>query len=260
MTKPTLAECVARLSETHQEQVRQVNQHGVTCLTLVTRPPLLIQLRDAVYSSTGRRGASSLGSERIPINAGALELYARIRNQVNDSYEALTGDVAPPDLEHTLWLWHKAFLNAIRDGEVDQESVDRATARAQQWVEQIEGMFDPPKVLELMVERVEIVEAFVDTRSYFDVAPRLQRVQREERRTLPAPCPKCTARYAEDPATGNRVLAVVVEYHEGGDLFGTLRAVCRACNHEWRGAEAGRPLQALIQETDHRLQQRDTAA
>lgn len=236
-------------------------RHTIICVSHTDRDPLLQQLREAVHSSFGSHGAATLGSERIPFNPDALELYEAIVEAIRDEYYEVA-DTAPDPRwapEDVLGKWLLLIENGVRAGTVDEGYPEAARSEAHGWVDRIEGMFNPPRKLELTVARTVTEHRTRELMSYTG-ATRFEEIQVTREIRLPAPCPECEERYAYDPGTGNRRFALVLEYWElGAETFGKLRAVCGACGYEWHGQDAARSLMVLIDEKDRELQELDAA-
>ena len=187
--------------------------------------PLLVQLEAAVAGGIGSHAGSSPARERMPIDAGALELMGQIEGVVSGWYWSVPNVRLKVDLSTRLRVWYVHHANQVRAGKIGAADDVKTTRMVEGWVSQIRGMFDPPIRLEL----TEVVGG----------------------QSVPVACPECGERFAFDPNTGDRVTAVVVEYRELGEE--TLdRAVgsCRACSAVWRGRAALRGLRWLLDERE----------
>lgn len=259
MTDPDLHTHVKRLRERHREPITQTNPAGVTCVSYTEHPGLIQQLRDAVHGSFGSRGAASLGAERIPINVNALNLYEELKHDIAAEYKDATGREPGRDdtPERLLAQWALAIVNGIRSGTLPEGSDEVAADLAQTWVLQIEDLFNPPKQLELTVERERETVTYRRVVKHTTGEAREERVVTTSTYRIPAPCPRCGERYGS-LSTGDRVLALLLEYWELGALtFGRLRATCRACGWEWHGEDAARRLMVAIDEKDRELREAD---
>ena len=199
-------------------------------VTPCRQDPLLIQLRDAVAGGIGSHAGASAARERMPIDAGALELWGHIEGVVSSWYWAIPDarmsrrEVkmrSGVDVSTRLRVWYVHHANQVRAGKVSQFTDLEVTRKVEGWVSKIRGTFDPPIRLEL----TELVDG----------------------QSVPVKCPECGERFAFDPMSGDRVTAVVVEYRELGEE--TLdRAVgsCRSCSALWRGRSSLRALRWLL--------------
>lgn len=189
------------------------------------RVPLLIQLRDAVAGGIGSHGGSALGSERMPIDAGALELFDEIAGQVSEWYLAIPQRRQHLLVTDRLRAWYVFHVSEVRAGRISEVSDRDALELVTSWVARIRLMFDPP----IRLDFTELVDG----------------------RQMPAACPVvgCGARYAIDARSGDRVIAVVLEYREAGaeTLDGSV-GKCRACGREWVGRFGVRELAHGINE------------
>lgn len=226
--------------------------HEITCTSHTDREGLLKQLRDAVIGGIGSHGASTLGAERIPVNVGALGLYERIEREIGDRFVELTDQPVYLELERTLTGWYMEHSRRVMSGRLTLKDDDRALVTVRGWVNAVEDMFNPSTVLELTVPRSETRETRHRVRSY--AGDRVETVPAVHVWSEPAPCPECKSRWGNDPRTGDRMFALVVEYRSAGVPPVTeLRAVCRFCEHEWVGEDAVKGLMDLIDETDREL-------
>lgn len=182
-------------------------------ITVVTHPPLLLQLRDAVYSGTGAHAAgNATGAERIPLDPGALSIHTNIARIVGVWYAKAELPQVGYSLPAQLEEWGRSFAAAHAAGDVTEESFTRRIARLQEWASEIEALFDPPKVV-----------------------------------PLDAACPVCSCSWATN-RDGDRVHALVVEYWLSGELVRRTAARCRnaECETEWHGIAGVQQLMELV--------------
>lgn len=251
-----LLEAVNKLSQKHISKVMQSKtlaytpdatdetpepaemEMDVACISLVDHEPLLVMLRDAVVGGIGSHaGGSSSARERIPFDAGALELFDTIAARINAWYIVLPGAREERYIEDRLRDWYVDYANRLRAGKV-MASDEKSTLReVEGWVRSIEAMFDPPTTFE--------VTTVVDDKN------------------TPVPCPVCAEKYAIDPGTRDRITALVIEFrNEGVETLDHAVAMCRFCGETWRGRNGVRELRWLI-EQDERVAEavtRDTVA
>lgn len=189
---------------------------------------LLIQLRDAVAGGIGSHAGASAARERMPIDAGALELWAHIEGVVSSWYWAIP-DVrlsrrevmmrSGVDVSMRLRVWYVHHANQVRAGKVSQLADLEVTRMVEGWVSKIRGTFDPV----IRLDFYELVDG----------------------KPMPVACPieECGARYAFDPKTGDRIIAVVLEYRDlGAETIDKAVGRCRSCEHEWAGGYGVREL------------------
>lgn len=188
---------------------------------------LLIQLRDAVAGGIGSHAGASAARERMPIDAGALELFQSIASDVSKWYLEVPGRREHLLVTDRLRGWYVHHANEVRAGKVSPFTDLEVTRKVEGWVSKIRGTFDPPIRLEL----TEVIEG----------------------RMVPVACPAtdCGERFAFDRRTGDQVIALVVEYRElGVETLDQAVASCRACGGEWRGRAALRGLRWLLDERE----------
>lgn len=170
---------------------------------------LLDLLADAVASNLGGHGSGRPARERVPVDFAALALLERISDTVRAWVGSLGGkagrDVGPSSL---LRSWYVLYMSAPRPvGEGD-----RFAASVEGWRSQVEGILDPPTVLEIT-----------------------------------APCPGCGESWAFDPSTGDRVVALVASMRESLD---DASVQCRFCVRVWAGRYGARLVRRLIDEAE----------
>ena len=218
----SMSEAVDALSLPRIAKVIQSNEDE-QWVTELRHEPLLIQLRDAVVGGVGKHAGSSPGNERIPFDSSALELFDHISKTINGWYLAVPVPRTHMVISDRLRAWYVHHANLVRGGRVSREVDDEATRTLNGWVTQITAKFDPPTILEL--------------RHLVTVGKR--QVHK------PAQCPMeaCGAEWAMNPATGERITALVVEYREiGAETLDEAVGICRSCGTEWRGRFALRSL------------------
>ncbi|MCA0217939.1 MAG: zinc-ribbon domain-containing protein [Actinobacteria bacterium] len=263
-----LLAAVQKLTVPYTSKVMQSNDAGITCISEVEHEPLLVTLRDAVVGGIGSHaGSSSSARERIPFDAGAMELFDDISRQVNEWYLSLEEQKEHLHLHTRLGRWYLDYENRRRAGKVTDDADALVTRVVEGWVRRIEGMFDPPSVIELTEEhwvpvmvpktRVRVIdgervkETVLDAEGKAVMKPKLNALKEPVLRlvdTDPAVCPSCGATYAIDPKTGDRITALVVEYRElGEETVDQSNGVCRSCGTIWHGGSGVRALRWLIE-------------
>lgn len=138
------------------------------------------------------------------------------------------------------------------------------------WVKRIKDMFEPTSKLEVTTDFYEpILDDFGVQRTKrkrfpltnelgiqlrtMDNVPRwrMEAVPQYRKTTRPAPCPECGERFAFDPATGDRITALVIEYREAGErTLEAATATCRSCGIGWKGKGGLEELAASISDDD----------
>lgn len=181
--------------------------------------PLLVQLEVAVAGGIGSHAGSSAARERMPIDAGALELFQSIASDVSKWYLEVPGRREHLLVTDRLRGWYVHHANEVRAGKVSQFTDLEITRKVEGWVSKIRGTFDPV----IRLDFYELVDG----------------------KPMPVACPieECGARYAFDPKTGDRIIAVVLEYRDlGAETIDKAVGRCRACEHEWSGGYGVREL------------------
>jgi hypothetical protein len=125
---------------------------------------LLVQLRDAVRSSTGAHpGAGGLASERSVIDSDALEQYDSIVAQIRRLYVEVTDSTPFRQPESNLRAWFIEFRRQVESRKVGREVIEAKYRKLNRIASSIEAKLNPPTVLEIT-----------------------------------APCPRCQATHATD--------------------------------------------------------------
>jgi hypothetical protein len=165
---------------------------------LVEWVPLLRWITEQVADINGR--GDGAGGRGIPLNDDALEVVLHIRARYLLMWAAV-GDRAPSDmLTGTRAVWGR-FKDGRAAGWVADQQWQLACDEFPKWVARILGMQD-----------------------------------KERKRELLEPCPRCERRWHND-GQGQRVSAVVIAYTVSREPV----AVCRACGARWEGlAEVAR--------------------
>lgn len=118
---------------------------------LVTRPPLLTELRDAIRPDQGGTGAGgSAPNTRIGFDAGAYDLYTAITAEIASAYESATDRAAAdtPELLLLEWFIELEATGRIKDGLSDAQLLTQRD-RARTWLQRIEDHFDPPRTADM---------------------------------------------------------------------------------------------------------------
>lgn len=118
---------------------------------LVTRPPLLTELRSAIRPDQGGSGAGgSAPNTRIGFDAGAYDLFVEVTRQIASAYESAT-DRRPtetPELLILEWFIELEAMGRIKDGLTDAQLLAQLD-RVRQWLRRIEDHFDPPRTADV---------------------------------------------------------------------------------------------------------------
>jgi hypothetical protein len=182
-----------------------------TGYTWATEDPLLDQLADAVASGLGSpSGGTAAPWARNLLNTDALHTAGMITSQIADWCRM----VKVPTTRNTaidLRSWYDAF-SASAGESLDDFYVRKLRA----WGEQIRGMLNPPKLLQVTAACPECLES-----SY----------PNEDGALVPYP--------------------VVIQYWANGvSVWDGAKASCRACGFEWRGEWDLRSLRHSVDEMD----------
>ena len=273
-----MLEAIEKLTIPHATRVLQTNDAGISCISDVNHDPLLVTLRDAVAGGTSAHNNSTMGSERIPLNPGAMELFDAIARQVNVWYLAINEPREHLHIHTRLGRWYLNFEDRRRKAKLTASEEHDALKLVEGWARSIEAMFDPPSVLELTQEyrepvmvpktRVRVVdgervkEPVTDAAGDVVMVPKLDRLKQPLLRlvkTEPAACPNCGERYAHDPKSGDQISALILEYRElGPETFDHATGLCRFCSEVWRGGSRVRELRWLIDHADDTPNEVDT--
>jgi len=111
----------------------------------------------------------------------------------------------PDDLAQYVWRQKRGWTR----GRVADHTWTQLHTRVRSWADRIEALFDPPVTV-----------------------------------PLESLCPRCGARWGEEPAHGDRIDAVAVLYQRDGDDVQKVRAECRnpECRAVWDGREGVRAM------------------
>lgn len=160
-------------------------------------PSLLSQLREAVFGGMESTGGSAPGS-RLPISAGALDLYVTIDRQITEAWVASFGKVPGRERPEALvsqWAAHVQDETYVEVGGTVRTALDWASL----WVQKIVDFFDPPRSTEIHAACIACNERYVwtiiDGRDEQVSALRFNR-DRETGVTLDARCSACGTTWA----------------------------------------------------------------
>lgn len=183
-----------------------VEDSRFTCVVYDT--PLLDRLQEEIRFSLSREGAKSLPNQRIPINAGALQLFMRISSQITDWAHGAKATVYKGDPARTLRAWFVVFTQRQReDAEI------RARVKLLHgWAGSIRRELEPPRT-----------------------------------KDLPNPCPACGAsEWWRDGERYPRPLVVESPRNPERNLIDESTAVCRACDKRWGARELAYELEQVM--------------
>ena len=275
MPDNALLDAVDALTLPRVTKVPQSSDAGISCISEVEHAPRLQHLRESIVGGIGSHGGSSSGAERIPFDAGALALYDEIESEISVWFVELTAKPVYLTPEQTLRNWYIAFDNDHRGGNVPDEVREGRARRLEQWVRQIDEKFDPRKQIELTVTirepvLVPVVRYRTDKNGYRapvtttnddgtpPMKPKLHWRTKEpmtrvvERR--PASCPECHENTAHDPRTGDKILALILEYRdESVRTIDNATITCRSCGTVWEGRTGCRAVSWEIEQEEQRL-------
>ncbi len=275
MTKSNdLLDAVDALTLPYESKVFQSPDDGEAYVTRITHTPRLEHLRESIVGGIGSHGGGS-GEDRLPFDAGALALYDDIESRVSTWFVKLTGKPVYLHPETTIRQWYVAFDNAWRAGEVTDENRAAYARMISGWVTQIDGKFDPRKRIELTVTirepvLVPVVRHRTNVQGYSDpvtvthpdgtpvlrlkLHPKTMKPILRDVETRPATCPECGHRDAYDPKTGDKVLALLVEFKdESTATVDNATVTCRSCEHVWEGGTGLRAVSWEIEQEQDAL-------
>ncbi|TFD27506.1 DUF7341 domain-containing protein [Cryobacterium cryoconiti] len=255
-----LLDAVDKLSQPRTTAAIQANDAGITCTSSVEHEPLLAQLRAAIVGGIGSHAGSSPGNERIPFDAGALELYDRIEAEISEWFTIRLEQPVYLTPEQTLRQWYIAYHSDRTAGNVTDEAYQEKVRTLEGWARSIVAKFDPPRTLELTIALREPDTTVV--RKYGEVVkddagnpvrkvkldPITKKPLTRIARHLPAACPECEATIAHNPKTGDQTFALILEYHDDAlDTVADAAAICRSCEATWVGGVRVRALALHIE-------------
>jgi hypothetical protein len=115
---------------------------------------LIKQLRDAVASDVGGGGAGGKDPrERIPLDADAMVKYQQIEEAIGQRFQDRCEGIPGEKPEENLRVWFQAFTNAIRSGQVSEESYLDEVRTLEAWARVIDSKLSPPTQVDLFSER-----------------------------------------------------------------------------------------------------------
>jgi hypothetical protein len=121
-------------------------------LVTVKRDPLLVQLRKAIASSTSAPSnpVSGGGAMMGGLNMAAFAFYETVDGRIRAAWAELRGDNSKALSEAILRKWFVRVRNLFEAGQVPDSFVYEWQRITRGWVRQIEGMFNPEVVKELV--------------------------------------------------------------------------------------------------------------
>lgn len=191
---------------------------------------LITQLHDAVFGGMESTGGMSGFKAKLPISAGALDLYEQIDQEIAETWGWLFPDQIPGVVKLERLLSQVAAV-ATPD---DQVTITEATQRIDHpgtryehwWVERTPKTFTVAKLFQRWVQQI---------RDFFD-PPRTAEIQ--------APCLQCDEEWAWKNVSGENVKYRVLVFirNENGD---SIEARCLSCGASWRRDQFQFLLEAL---------------
>lgn len=173
-------------------------------LVQVKHQALIVQLRESIHSSLGKTQDGHGGAEaRSALNLTAFTLYETIDGLIRAHYAYLSGGAAKADPENLLRLWYIEFANQYRSKKVSDLVLARTKNMLAKWVRDIQNLYDPETLKELLGE-----------------------------------CPHCQARHVYEESEDVMRSALYAHYRTDN----TPEAQCRSCGATWFGARELREL------------------
>lgn len=146
LTRPFQVHVLQRteaLSEIDASASVEVERKASARIRSAEHDGLIKQLREAVVGGIGSHaGGGGAGSERLPFDDGARELYDSIEDEVSAWYVRLTEMPVHLLPERTLRGLHLVLLQGAEGPR------DLLLRRTERWSKAIEALFDPPKTRE----------------------------------------------------------------------------------------------------------------
>lgn len=219
LSNDTLGDILAvvdRLTLPHKTQVLMETDAGAEYKEWIDHDALLVQLREAVRSSTGAHpGAGGLASERSVIDSDALEQYDSIVAQIRRLYIEVTDSTPFKQPESNLRAWFIEFRRQVEGRKVGREVIEAKYRKLNRIASSIEAKLNPPTILEIT-----------------------------------APCPRCQATHAtDDDGIYRRCLIVESRITEYRSLDHT-RARCLSCSATWIHGRGMRQLRYEIDQAE----------
>jgi hypothetical protein len=183
-------------------------------LVTVKRDPLIVQLRKAIASSTSvpANPVSGGGAMMGGLNIAAFALYETVDGRIRAAWGDLRQPQSKALTEQILRKWYSHVRNLFESGQVPDSFVYEWQRITRGWVRQIEAMFNPEVVKELV-----------------------------------GPCPECEATRAAN-REGEEQSALYLHY----STENTAEAMCRVCGWSVSGdrglLELGYHLGATVDE------------
>lgn len=169
------------------------------------RVSLLAELQGETTPGRNTSGGSPKDELKLPVAAGTIDLYQRIRKEAYDNLWKWKHVLCAGTVEDTI----QAFAYA-GEGDDPGENIEYFTKLLQGWVDSIENLLRPSK----------------------------------PRRKIHAPCPACNEKYFGDERTV-ALTANIWDEHEKIMPPGSWDVVCGACGAEWKGEQLNFHVAAL---------------
>jgi len=180
--------------------------------TWATEDALLVQLEEAVASGLGSAsGGSAAPWARNLLNTDALHQAGMMTSQIMD-WCRMVGANVTRNAATDLRAWYTEFVNNTMGESLD----DFYIKKLREWANQIRGMLNPPKTLELT-----------------------------------APCPECRVAFYINEEGDPVPNPISVNYWaNSASVWEGAKATCRACGYEWKGQWALRALRHAVDDMD----------
>jgi len=182
-------------------------------------PPLLAELREAVFGGMEKTGGTSGFKARLPISDGAHDLYEQIDHEITETWCHLFPNHVP-GIETPEQLLAQVVAIAADDEQatitVTEQHIDHPGTLNEHWW--VERRLEPFTILHLLRRWVHLINSFFNP---------------ERTREIAAPCIQCGKEWewklVDGESRRTRVFVFIQDDHGT-----TTEARCLACGVSWR--------------------------